>query len=508
MVTGSRKEKGYALLGVLILVTVSGLFAVGSLTLSQVAERTTLASEVRDREFFYAEDGLSRATTWMRTNSTSMVYPFDRKNFYTLFTRTAPSFGANDTSPVKVATRIKLRGTNNSAILANDTSLATSAFPLSVDTVSGANFNALTSFAAASMGKDKVRVTLVDAIAFDPTQDFGDPASGSAAPNTDFYPIYRIDSMRSLEQGSHVFGYVLGELVTTSGLAFYGKEFIEMRQSCDSYVSTAAAPNYAAANRRANCSVGSDKDIQVHQQEKVFGSAETKKNAGISNSSPYSSGGVCSDFASPCKPGRKCEGASCNVPALPTYKPWNEYCPQKKAAAAGVVADGSTTTPASNNPIDKCWTKLTLGNKVKTTLTSTTIDYFFEELDVANNVQTLLDFKPNPSSGTINIYVRKFTGDKFNGNQMINTTNRPTQLRIHYLGTDSLTINGNAAMNAFITAPYAHVTLQGNADFSGGIRALSITATGNADVHYDESGNAPVLSDVSYKTRMMNQYYR
>jgi Tfp pilus assembly protein PilX len=501
-------------LAVLVLLAVSGLLALGSLELTTSVQRTTLASEVRDREFFRAEEGLSNATSWMRANSTSMTYPFDRKNFYALFDRSAPTYGANDTTAVKIPTKIKLRNTQNSAILTNSTTLATAAYPLSLDTLTGASFNAATTFASAALGNGAIRVTLIDAIPFDATQDFGDPDTGAAQPNTDFYPIYRVDSMRTLQQGSHVFGYLLGELQQTAGLAFYGKDLVDARQDCDSYISTSTTRNYAAANRRAFCSVGSDGPINVQNNAQLYGSASTPSTVGATATQ------VCADFGSPCRPGPKCSGSNtCRVPGLPTFDPWDTLCPPAQEQPGATLAGGNTLVVAGPLPSQRCWNKINVvpapppgggggggGSPSPAFLTTTARAYYIEEFDIRNN--STLQFSPDVAGGTITLYVKKFTGDKFNASQMINTNNRPTQLRINYLGTDKLTINGDAAMNAFITAPYATVDVQGNADYSGGIRAKSLQFTGNADIHYDESGDSPTLTDVKYRTRQMNQYYR
>ena len=69
-------------------------------------------------------------------------------------------------------------------------------------------------------------------------------------------------------------------------------------------------------------------------------------------------------------------------------------------------------------------------------------------------------------------------------------------------------MNGTAAMNAFIVAPYTGVTVQGNFTFQGGIKATSLTATGSGVLRYDESGDITTISDVTYQVKNVEQNYR
>ncbi|NMC63203.1 MAG: hypothetical protein GYA55_08535 [SAR324 cluster bacterium] len=165
-------------------------------------------------------------------------------------------------------------------------------------------------------------------------------------------------------------------------------------------------------------------------------------------------------------------------------------------------------TIASNAVSDKCWRLFKInGVHDSAVLKTTNYSYFFKTLDIPNNGLGLT-LNPNPAGATINIYTMKITGDKFNANQMINTNNKPYQLRLHYLGTDALTVNGNADLSLFIVAPYADVTVSGNSGYYGGIKAKSLSFTGNGSIHYDESGDITTLSDVQYKVRDVVGRYR
>lgn len=495
-----QNERGYILVGVLILVTIAALVAGSTLELTGSAGRSALASANRSEEFFGAEETLGKAITWLRSNSTSMVDPFSRSNFYGNFDRTTPTVGSNDTSYFTIPTKIKRQGTQQSIVLASSADLATGWYPATTDAATGSAFSALTNIAASTLGTKKVRITLVDALPVDSAKDFGDTDAGNALPQTDFQPIYRVDSMDSLTRGAHLFGYLVGSLQYDYGIGFYGRDYLEVRQECDSYLSNNGP--YSSASKRANCSTGSNTEIRIHQNEEVYGTSRT--NGVFTTSSPYG-GKVCSDFASGCpNAGQTCSGASCQVAGLPSYSTWGVYCPTNQGSIT--PASGTVLTVAGNAASQKCWSNLTIGNNRVVTLSSTDYPYFFDTLNIANNGR--LNFAPNPATGTITIYVRTITGDRFNGNQMFNQNNKPYQVRINYLGTNNLLLNGNATMHSFIVAPYAAVDVQGNFTFSGGIKATRLTFTGSGALHYDESGDITTLKDVTYALRSVTQRYR
>lgn len=494
-------EGGYMLVAVLVLVSVAAIVVASALELTSSSSHSILAGENRSEEFLLNEQTFSLGVGWMRGNSTSLADPFSRNNFYSVFDRSSPSLGSNDTSSFGVPTKIKKQGSSQSAILTNTSALASGWFPSTVDTVTGTSFNPLTNFQSTAMGSKKIRVTLVDAVAVDPTKDFGDTDAGNPAPQTDFQPVYRIDSMDSLTSGSHLFGYFLGSLQYDYGVGFYGHNYFEMRQPCDSYISNNGA--YSSSSKRANCSTGSNSEIRIHQTTSIYGTSRTN---GAFNTTPPFGGKVCADFTSGCpNPGATCSGSSCQVAGLPSFSTWSTYCPTSQAGIS--PASGTTLTVAGNNPNQKCWASLTVGANKIVTLTSTQYPYFIDVLDIANNGR--LNFAPSPSTGTITLYVRKFNNnDRFNGNQMFNSNNKPYQLRINYLGTNDLVLNGAATIHGFLVAPYAGVSVQGNHTYSGGIKALNLTFTGAGSVHYDESGDITTLKDVSYRLKGMTQRYR
>lgn len=497
---GGKGEGGYILVGVVVLMAVAALIISMNLDLASSNASTTYAEIKRSQEFYRAEESLGAAASWLRTYSTSLSSIFSRNMFYNKFSKSAtPSVGANDTSIFNIPTAIKIRGTNNSAILTSSGSLASAAFPTTIDTVSGNTFTPASFFASASMGLDSVRATLVDAVPVDPAKDYGDPATGAQPPATDFNPIYRIDAMRSVDGGGHVFGYFIGSLVFNYGVGFYGKEFLEMKQPCDSYLSNAGV--YGGNNKRANCATGSDGAVKIQGTEELYGTVRTK--GSITTTSPWG-GKVCADLNCT-KQGQICQGAQCTVDGFGNYsKLWSSYENNNANLGDWPFAGCNNFLPAGY------WNKVTVGNGVQLTLSSSAASpstYYIKTFDISNNNATKVLFSIS-NNRPVSLYVLKFVGDKFNASQVFNANNKPYNLRVYYLGIESLTVNGNANMSMFLEAPNAYVTVSGNGTYSGGIKAKGLYLHGNASVHFDESGDITTVSDVSFKLRDVVARYR
>lgn len=492
-----RSDKGYVVILVLIVTGVASLLLMRELVRSGIGSRTTGASSTRAQAFYQAERGFEEAVTWLRSNSTAMALQFNRINFYSNFDRlNEPAVGSNDLSDLP--SRLRSEGGANAILLTNSSELGTSEFPTGIDAVSGDSVDPENIFSAATFNDQIVKITVVDAIPIDPSKDYGD--SPNPGPETDFAPVYRIDSMNATDSGAHVFGFIKTHMSYNFGMGFYGKELLELSQSCDSYISNNGS--YSSASKRANCSAGSDVEARVHQNTDHYGSLQS--NGTINEGSPWG-GDVCADFNAGCpNKGETCEGEECNVPGLPSYSSWATYCPSNQGNTT--IAANQTVSVAGNAANQKCWNAITVNNNRVLTLNSTSYPYFIDTFNIANN--SVVAFNPSPSTGTINLYVRKFVGDKFNGNQIFNTNNKPYQLRIHYLGTDPLTLNGTASMNAFIVAPYADVTISGNFTFQGGIKAQRLYATGSGTLRYDESGDITTISDMNIQHFGVQQFYR
>lgn len=495
----ANNDRGYALVAFLILMALGVMIATGAINVSSTSARSAYAGKVRTERFYDAETVMSDVLGWMRANSQSLVTPFTQARFYTDFDRTSPTVGSNDESPFNVPSRLKIAGTNDSAMLVSHNDLGDEHFPSTQHVITNAAFDAESSFAS-TFANDRVRLTLVDALALDPSKDWGAPPN--PGPQSDFYPIYRIDAMTDIDEGSHVFGYVLGSLSYVDTVGFYGRDFLEARQACDSYNSADGA--YGGGNRRAHCPVGSNGEIRVHQNTTIYGSLRT--NGDILESAPWG-GDVCATFAIGCPDaGATCEGAGCGVPGLPTFQPWNGYCPSDQGDR--IVNANTTWNLGGGAPNQTCWNNVTVNSNRTLTLTSTQYPYFINTLTLSNNSNSRLRIAPNPPTGTVRVYVQNITGDALNGNQLVNTNNRPSQLRMYYLGNNALTLNGTADMNAAIVSPNAGVNVSGNFLFQGGILATNLTMTGSGTVHYDESLGGTWLNDMTFRLRGEVQYYR
>ncbi|MCC6932946.1 MAG: hypothetical protein IT292_06800 [Deltaproteobacteria bacterium] len=147
-------------------------------------------------------------------------------------------------------------------------------------------------------------------------------------------------------------------------------------------------------------------------------------------------------------------------------------------------------------------------NNSKIILSSTNYPYYFNILELKNNSNSQFDVQPNPAGGVVTLYVNSIVGDKFNGNQTINS-GRPFNFRMFYLGSNTLTLDGNASMNAGLVAPNASLSESGTFDFNGAILAKRLLLNGAGNIHYDESlaGNGEV-NDTQYRLRELIQFYR
>lgn len=495
---GSDNQAGYVLVTVLTILLVASLAIAAAVRVTSASLRSATAANVTARQRASVEDRRNAGVQWLRTHSTGLALAFSRGNFYTNFIRTTPHAAGGD--PLSIPTSVKLRNGSQSVVLSSSPQLGSSSFPDTTDLADGSSFNPRSTFITAAAGDPLVRITLIDAVALDATRDFGDPALGAAPPQTDFAPIYRIDALESPTSGQHLSSYIQAALRYDYGIGFYGRNSIELRQSCDSYLSNSGP--YSSSSRRSHCAIASGGSTSIHGSEAVYGTVRT---GSLTETSPFG-GSICSDFGS-CSHDATCRSdrnQDCSLGSLPTYSTWSTYCPSNQGSLT--LNTNSTLTVAGNLPSQRCWSNITIRPNTTLTVRSTDYPYFIDTLNIANSGH--LNFSPNPATGTINLYVRKIVGDVFNGNQVFNTNNKPYQLRIHYLGTDDLTMNGSAKISGFLIAPYAKVTLSGSFDYSGGIKARDLLLTGSGELHYDESGDITTISDVSYRVLNDQQRYR
>ena len=262
----NNSERGYGMMIVTIFMAMIGLTITASLTHSGMTIRTMHETKSRTINYYSAEEAVNQAVSWLRQNSQKTATPFRRDNFYASFDRVAPAMGGNELSNKKVPALLTMEGTTNSVILSNDTAVATGLFPATTDITTGVNFNAQTAFNTAFTGQTSTRITLIDAIPTDPASDYGELGG---PPDTDFYPVYRIDATTAGDSSSQVFATVVGKVAHLFDYGIYGEDYLELRQSCDSFRSSDGA--YSTAIRRAGCTVGSNSTSSVHKNEEVYG---------------------------------------------------------------------------------------------------------------------------------------------------------------------------------------------------------------------------------------------
>jgi hypothetical protein len=377
-----------------------------------------------------------------------------------------------------VPTLVKVKGTNNSAILSNNTFFGTPQFPTTTNIETGAAFNPITSFNGASLGTAHARVVLV----------WARHTEGA------YEPVFRIDVItgNNPDRGVHSFSYVYSTLVTTEGtVGFYGKNkllFASPNNDCYSYVFTGSEGAWVKGAPRSNCPVASDSAMDLSC--KINGTAKTLLDDGIALTKP--SGEVS---------GTTCDGAGCHSYVFPTFNTWDGYCPgntvDRTISTDGTLAGG-------------CYRTVSINASKTLTLTDSDNAYYIKTLNWAGN-NAVLNFANIPADKKINIYVQNFVvnSDHVNGNRLVNTNNKPHQLQINYLGTDELFLNGTASIRANITAPYAPVTVDGDFNYNGGIQALTLEFNGRARPMYDEGiGAPPVLKDLKFALKKASQRYR
>lgn len=498
---GQGRQGGYVLIAVLVLLMISLAMVSNTLTNITTSTRSVYATKVRNTDFNEVESSTGHAVSWLRVNSQRVISPFKRDEFYAHFERTDPSFGTNDTTDFHVPTKIKLAGTTNSALLVSSSDLGTPAFPNTRDLTTGSAFPAQNNFATTDFGSSLVRLTLIDALPENPAKDYGPPPN--PAPETDFIPVYRVDTMNATDRGSHVYGIITTDTNNLFDYGVYGEDYLELRQACDSYDSTLGA--YVSANKRANCPASSNSTSQIHKSEVVYGTLRT--NGEINEEPPYG-GKVCSDFESGCpNEGETCSGEDCGVPLLEQFKDWSVYCPVDQGDLT--VAANTTLLLSGSDPMHNCWNKVTVQTGVTLTLSSTSAPYYIKTLELKNSSNSRLDVNPDDVSKYVQLYIQTLVGNKINGNQTVNATGRPYNFRLYYLGTTELVLNGTATMNVALVSPKAAVSVTGTFDYSGALLAKQLLLNGSGQIHYDESlGGNGDMYDSQYRLTELIQKYR
>lgn len=124
--------------------------------------------------------------------------------------------------------------------------------------------------------------------------------------------------------------------------------------------------------------------------------------------------------------------------------------------------------------------QLTILGDVTLVLTAST----GKALDVTGNASIIV-----PEGASLTLYAEGNV--LIAGNGLTNTNARPVTVRLFGTGSadsgQSLQVAGNGALKAVVYAPNADVAINGNGDVMGAVVGRTITFTGNAAFHYDES---------------------
>lgn len=134
----TRGDKGFVLIGVLVLLTAALFLTGAALTYASNARVAVAATRQSDFEYLDAESTAQEAFTWLNQYSADWGSLFSGGVFTTTFTRSAvPSIGSNDNGPLPIPTRIKVIGTNNSVILnKNEDVFGPAVFPPTTNLIS------------------------------------------------------------------------------------------------------------------------------------------------------------------------------------------------------------------------------------------------------------------------------------------------------------------------------------------------------------------------------------
>lgn len=469
-------EGGYALISILLLLTLGLLIGAGMVDSAASNTKTRALVKTRSEYYYEVEETLNRTVGWLQANSKYIVDGFSSANFDSNFDLGAPALGDNEGAYFGVYSMVKMKGTNNSVMLTNNNFFGTPSFPSLNHIDTAASFDAVSSFQNADLGEANARVILIWARETD----------------GNYEPIFRVDVVtgNNPDRGVHSFSYVYSGLVASgSVMGFYGRDHFTTgtKNECKSFKYTHDGTNWSSGAERSNCPVGSNTSIFL--KSKINGDAKSLADSSITLSNP---GGDVS--------GTVCEGAGCHGYTLPVVSDWATYCP----AHNGDATINSNATWATGG----CWRDVSINNNKTLTLTDTTNPYYFRNLDFGPN-DAIFDIGNVPVGEKVTIYVETMGNNHMNGNNFYNENNAPHQLELYYIGTNDLKLNGNADFNAVLYSPNANVDVQGNFNYYGGIFAKTLDVSGSALIFYDEDlGATPVLSDMNFTLRKASQRYR
>ena len=202
-----RPDKGFILVSVLFLTLLAMLAVVG--VLSQV--RNNLAFEgsskrlmVRD---YQNEVTLNKGIRWINNNSATFAALLNASDFYDIFERTTASSGGNDTLTTAIPTMIKLRDSTDSFILSNSNTVGVQSVPSG----NPAATQLAASFGSTFGASEIIRITMIDAVTEQSSDDGGDPNSGGTGLTAAPYPLLRIDVFPKDQSVTNTYALVRGK---------------------------------------------------------------------------------------------------------------------------------------------------------------------------------------------------------------------------------------------------------------------------------------------------------
>ncbi len=473
-----NNDKGYVLLGVLLLTFLTLIVTAGMLDSAASNAKTRAIVKTQADYYYEVEKTLNNVVAWMQTNSKNLVSPFLSGNFPVNFDITDPTLGDNEGQHFSVPTMVKMRGTNNSVMLSNNSFFGTNAFPASYHLDTAVPFDAAASFAAADFGGANARLILVWAKETD----------------DNYQPIFRIDVVtgNNPDRGVHSFSYVYSGLVAGSGGAgFYGEnqlDFTSPNNNCSSHKFSHDGTSWSKGDKRKNCPAASNGPINIGS--KIEGTADTNIDPGIT----YTKNGANVSEST-------CEGAGCHGYTLPVL-------PNPCTSYVDLTVSANMALPSLALP--QCYGTLTIDSNISAELSDPSAAYYIQNLNFVGNNSSLNFGTVAPGNQVnINILNTVSSNNHLNGNRVLNPNNAPAQVQLNYHGTQEVILNGTANMYMNFTAPNAPVTVQGNFLYYGGIQSKVLSIAGNAELFYDENlGAVPIISDIKFALKQTSQRYR
>jgi len=493
MRNSTNHERGQALITVMVVSALALLAVAGLANSTAVSMKTRAVVNEQSNQYYDAETVLANVAAWLQANSKNLVFPFKEENFSMHLAIGAPAVGTNEGEHFETPTMVKGLGEHGSKsiMLSTHDSFGKAYFPPTRNIDSGDEWDAVQAFRNADFGGDSnARVVLV----------WARETAGN------YEPVYRIDVINgnNPDRGAHVFSYVYSTLVVPEANgAFYGRDrfkTVTPNNTCKSYQYSYSGPTWVRGADRSNCVVASNEALILGSR--INGNALTLLDEGIEYTKRD---GVVT--------GEACMGASCHAISLAAVNPWASACP----AHQGDLTVNSATTLQVGGPApgQRCWRDVSVRAGRILTLRATNdeadpatehLAFHFRRLDIANNAS--LRFENMPPGKKVTLFVEEFAGNMFNGNQVLNLNNSPSQVVLNITGPGELKLNGTAVIQAAITAPLKAIEVLGNFNYYGSIHALTLDVSGNATLNADESANAPELTDMRFGARKASLRYR